>query len=101
MAYRIGRYFGTFFGHYFLFIMNIVFLIVWPINAGSNIKQFEAAQNTIIQQRKNKLTEYERAALTQKIIEQNQWLAKEQFWAKSVWLNWYYDKKILELKPIE
>lgn len=83
------------------FIVNTIFLAVSPTSTISDIKQFEAVKITITQQRKNNLTEYERATLTQKIVEKNQWLAKEQFWAENIWLNWFYDKRILSIKPIE
>lgn len=70
-------------------------------NTRSDIQRFEAVRLTITQQRDNKLTELERATITKEIIDNNAWLAKEQFWAKNSWLNWYYDKQIINIKPIE
>ena len=83
------------------FLINTICLFTSPASTRSDISEFEAARVTIQQQRDNKLSEYERATLTKEIVDKNQWLAKNQFWAKNVWLNWYYDKKILDIKPIE
>lgn len=83
------------------FVVNIICLFTCPAVTRSDISEFEAARITIQQQRENKLSEYERATLTKEIVDKNQWLAKEQFWAKSIWLNWYYDKKINNVKPIQ
>lgn len=84
-----------------VFIVNSIMLAVSPSNTSSEIRSFEAVRLTITQQRNNKLTELERATITKEIIDNNAWLAKEQFWAKNSWLNWYYDKKIINIKPIE
>lgn len=83
------------------FLINTICLFTSPASTRSDISEFEAARVTIQQQRDNKLSEYERATLTKEIVDKNQWLAKNQFWAKNIWLNWYYDKKILDIKPIE
>lgn len=82
------------------FIINLFLLIAEPINTRVQIKEFESTRLTIQQQRDNNVSEIERAALIKEIIDHNQWLAREQYWAKSLWLNWYYDKAILDLKPI-
>ena len=84
-----------------VFIVNSIMLTVSPANTRSDIQRFEAVRLTITQQRDNKLTELERATITNEIIDNNAWLAKEQFWAKNSWLNWYYDKQIINIKPIE
>lgn len=84
-----------------IFIINIIYLATGPACTRSDIKEFEAARLTINQQRADSLSAYERVTLTQTIIRQNQWLAKEQFWAKNIWLNWYYDKSILDIKPVQ
>lgn len=81
--------------------INIILLLTGPASTRSDIKEFEAAKTTITAQRADSLSSYERVTLTQTIIKQNQWLAKAQFWAKSPWQNWYYDKSVLDVKPIE
>lgn len=83
------------------FVINLICLNTCRLSTISDIKEFESIRLTITQQRKNTLTEYERATLSLKIVDSNKWLAKEQFWANNKWLNWYYDKKILDVKPIE
>ena len=83
------------------FLINTFCVITGPVNTRANIKEFQSAKLTIQQQRENKLSEYERATLTKEIVDKNQWLAKEQFWAKSLWLNWYYDPEILYITPIK
>ena len=84
-----------------LFLINTFCVITGPVNTRADIKEFESAKLTIQQQRENKLSEYERATLTKEIVDKNQWLAKEQFWAKSLWLNWYYNPEILYITPIK
>lgn len=83
-------------------LIMIIMLLVGKPSTRADIRQFEAAKLTIEQQRASKtLTEYERVQLTIKIVDKNTWLAGEQFWAANPWLNWFYDKSILEVKPIE
>lgn len=83
------------------FIVNVVALATHPAEIRARIKKFEAAKLTIKQQRSNNLSEYERVTLTKEILERNEWLAEEQYWATNKWLNWYYDQSILNIKPIE
>lgn len=84
------------------FLAQMICLSVGPSSTRADIKKFEAIRLTINQQRENKaLSEFERVQLTELIIKQNEWLAGEQFWADNIWLNWFYDKKILEVKPVE
>lgn len=83
------------------FLINTICLFACQSQTTAEVSQFESTRLTIEQQRNNKLSEYERVQLTTLIVERNTWLAKEQYWAKSIWLNWYYDKKILSIKPIQ
>src|SRR4051812_5676633 len=82
-------------------IINLIVLWADHSKTRSDIREFEAAKSTIIEQRKIQSTEYERVKLTEIIIDHNTWLAKEQYWAQSLWLNWYYDKSILKVVPIK
>lgn len=83
------------------FAINIICLCICPASTRSDIKEFEAAKTTIHEQRNDSLSSYERATLTNKIVEENEWLAKNQFWANNLWMNWYCDKSILKVEPIK
>ena len=83
-----------------LFVINIIWLSIYPNIIRSEIIRFEAARTTIVDQRGN-ASEYERATITKEIVGKNQWLAENQFWAKNAWVNWFYPKEILEIKPIK
>lgn len=53
----------------------------------SDINDFESIRSSIYEERKDSITSYERVAITTKIIEKNEWLAHEQYWAKNKWMN--------------
>lgn len=83
------------------FAFNMFCLATGKTSTRADIKRFEAVRNTIEQQRNDSLSVYERVQITQTIIEKNEWLAGEQYWANTLWLNWFYDKSILNVKPIK
>lgn len=82
-------------------VANFICLQTEPLSTRSDIKEFEAFKVTVQQQRSDTLSSYERVQLTQMIIKENQWLAREQFGATNSWVNWYYDKSILKVEPIK
>lgn len=83
------------------FAIYMVGLSTEPASTRSDIREHEAFRNTVNQQRKLGVSDLEKVQLTQKIIEQNQWLAREQFWATNPWTDVFYDRAILDVKPIE
>lgn len=83
-------------------VMAAAIIIAWmniSINTANEIQSFEATKATIEQSRKgdNKL---ENAALTQKIIESNQWLQQTKYWKNTIFGD-LYPNSINELEPLE
>lgn len=77
-------------------------LIAWPINyytAVSGIKEFESVRQTIYTAR-GRGNDWENAALQQKVIESNQWLASAQYWSQTIFEPFWPDE-IMALEPIE
>jgi hypothetical protein len=64
------------------------------------IKYF-IVQSTLNEARSNsQISQFELAAIQQKAVELNAELATKQFWAKSLWTNWFYSKKVLDIALI-
>ncbi len=65
----------------------------------SKIQQYYALEKTLetARQRGN---DFENAALQQKIIEMNQWLAGSQYWNEGIWEIFIPDK-VMDLKPLQ
>lgn len=88
IGYFITRTYDTL-GFCLVIIFIIVFMvtaIAWPVKYYefiSDINKFKATQQTISESRKD-MDSIERATLTQKIIEQNQWLANMKYWNKTI-----------------
>ena len=85
------------------FLVVVLFLITNPVSVNGNLAGFRAVQQTVSVARQNDaaMSAYELAALQQKIVDQNQWLAKQQYWARHPLTNWFYPKGILVLGPIQ
>ena len=76
------------------FLMN-------PISVNAHIVQYQSVQETINQARTNPdISPMELAALQQKAVDENKWLANVQFWAKHPLTNWFVPKVVFQLKPI-
>lgn len=83
-------------------IVCLLAMILAPIHIHAEIVEFNAVKITIEEARGNPdISEFEMATLQLKVIEKNEWLADRQFWAKNKLSNWFYPKKILDLKPIK
>ena len=67
----------------------------------SEINQYNAAVISIETARENdNLNDYERAALTLKIITMNEWLANAQYWNDSMWDEFIPDE-VMNLQPVK
>lgn len=64
----------------------------------AEINQFVATKITIESARNNGI-DFENAAIQHKIIESNQWLAKNQYYKTTVW-SWWIPYEIDNLEPI-
>ena len=86
-----------------LSLVVILSLIINPVVVNGDLVGFRAVQQTVSVARQNDaaMSAYELAALQQKIVDQNQWLAKQQYWARHPLTNWFYPKGILVLGPIQ
>lgn len=79
-----------------------------PINrldTKAEIEQFRATQNTLVEIRAadwfDKVSPYEIAAIQQKVVEANRWLANAKYYAAHPLTNWFYPQEIFKLKPIK
>jgi len=64
------------------------------------IRKTNSYQNTIQLHREFNVSEIERAALTQKILEINAEIIEAQYWNTTQW-DWWYDDSVMNIKPIE
>ena len=72
------------------------------IFAKSYIVKIEAVRETVKSARINEnIHALELAAIQQKVAEKNEWIANAQFWAGRSLTNWFWCKRILEIKPIK
>ena len=79
---------------YIVIGMGLCFFLAIPFGrwiTGDFIKQVEATQITLNEQRENDLTEYERATLSKTIVEVNQMIAAKQnrntVWRSKAWFH--------------
>jgi hypothetical protein len=82
-------------------IISIILVPICRYWSTGRIVEYKTRQATIEQQRKNNISEIERATLTKEIIEDNAWLSSCEYDVNNKWFNVYYDKNVLDLEPIE
>jgi len=76
-------------------------LLVWPVcyfSEVSNIIEFKSTIETIENSRIEELDPIERAAIQQKVIERNAWLARAQYWNQ--YFDPIYPDEVMELESI-
>ena len=79
----------------------IIALPVSRMEDNSNVAAFKQVQTTIETARASKdISAIELAAIQQKIVEMNQWLAKTQYYQKNIWVGIFNSPKVKDLKPI-
>lgn len=87
-----------------IYCITIIIIILIPVcryYSTGRVIEYKTRQITIQQQRNANISELERVELTKEILSDNVWLRDCQYDINSKWLDIYYDKEILELKPIE
>ena len=103
LADRSYKWDGTGFALAMISGTVLLFLIViWPCNYYGNIsciEAFKATQATLEISRYDDIEPLERAALQQKVIEENQWLARVKYWNNTIFDPMYPDA-IQELQPL-
>ncbi len=79
----------------------LIVLLSSQVTQQTNIQRFYAAQNTLQAARQSQnISALELAAIQQKVVECNQWLAEVQFWAQNPATNWFYPRQGLRLREI-
>lgn len=84
-------------------IMIVGVAIIWSTNYYSNLANVEvynSTKNTVEVSRNKEISEVERAALTTKIIEVNEYLAKAKYWNRTFFEDMVPDK-LAELDYLE
>ncbi len=84
-------------------IFLLVALIAGPMNyysTLSEINQYHATKATIDSARGRDVDSIEQAALIQKIIETNKWLADAQYWNKTMF-DVFIPDEVMRLKPLK
>ena len=90
---------------WFGIVLTVVVLMTIPVSRLSvnvGMVKFESVQTSILEARQNDdISEFELATLQQKVVEKNEWLTENKYWAKHWLCNWHYPtKKINALEPI-
>ena len=78
-------------------------LIVMPVQyyvEVSNIQAYHATKATVAISREQDMAYIERAALTQKIIDTNTWLARVQYWDQTIF-DPYIPDEVMELESLK
>jgi len=84
-----------------LLVAGLFTLGVSRLAINGEVREFVALRATVEAARQNEhISELELAALQQKIIEVNKWLASTQYYRRLFWTNIFYPPVVLELEPI-
>ena len=81
----------------------VIVAIVLPVaraESWSRVLAFEATIDSLAVARAAG-NQAELAAIQHKVIEENQWLVGAQYWARSLWCNWFWHPAVLGLEPIQ
>jgi len=86
----------------FATLIVVLAVIFHPISTGAEIEQFNSVKETLESAKMNtEISEFELAAIQQKVIDQNKWLANAHYWAKHPLTNWFWPREILKLELIK
>jgi len=85
-----------------ILLVAVLFTLgVCRLAVNGDVREFLALKATVEAARLNEhISELELAALQQKIIEANKWLASTQYYRRLFWTNVFYPPVVLELEPI-
>jgi len=85
----------------FFLVISLVTIGVSRLTVNGEVREFLALQATVEAARQNAhISELELAALQQKVIEANKWLASAQYYRRLFWTDVFYPPAVLELEPI-
>ena len=83
-------------------LASVLCFLLNPIEVRSHLAEFDAARATLEAARiDSNLSSLEVAAIQQKVLEENKWLARVQFWTRHPLTNWFYPKFVLDIEPIK
>lgn len=82
-------------------VIALLFIPICRYYSTSRIIEYETRQKVIFQQRNSNVSELERVELTKEILSDNVWLSESKYDINNKWISVYYDKDILNLKPIQ
>jgi len=83
-----------------LLIVVLLGIFFVPYTIKGEIAAYRAVENSIINARATDFADVERAALTQKIIDTNKWLARTQYDNNTLW-DIFIPDEINELEPLK
>src|SRR5690606_14265059 len=103
---KVYKYYDTGWGigFWMIAVSSIVLslcLLILPVNyygVQSKIQECHSIKTTIAEARKSGISDIERAALTTKIVEVNQWITKQKYWNEK-FFDIYIPDEIMELEP--
>ena len=84
-------------------LLVVIFFVlgVNRLEENGKIQEFLAVKATVEAARRDEnISELELAALQQKVVEANKWLASAQYYRKLFWTSIFYPPSVLELEPI-
>jgi len=84
-------------------LLAVIFFVlgVNRLEENGKIQEFLAIKATVEAARQNEdVSELELAALQQKVVEANKWLASAQYYRKLFWTSIFYPPSVLELEPL-
>jgi hypothetical protein len=91
-------------GTIFLGVALGLLLLFWPIHYATEkgqIASFKSVQETMDRARANsKISKYEIAAIQQKAVDSNKWLAEAQYWNHTIF-EWAWPDEVDDLRPIQ
>lgn len=83
-------------------LISLSVIATKEIRADAQIVRIDAIRETFESARINEnIHALELAAIQHKVAEKNEWIANAKFWTEHSLTNWFWSKKILEIKPIK
>lgn len=86
-------------------VLIVMLLILLPINRmiiNGEIAEFKSVENTLYNARTDKkISNFEIAAIQQKVVDNNRWLASNKFYNSIPIIEWYIPDEVDNLEPIK
>lgn len=85
----------------FALVVFLALALLGPFGDRCKIAEFEATMTTIESARANPtISAIELAAIQQKVVELNQWLASAQYCRRNLWVGVFTSSEVMRLSPI-